>query len=122
MGLVLKLSWGELRRMPTREIRKNTLLELPSIGWQLFILDSSQSDSTAFPSCLDTYATRLLTEALSRTSDRLPCSVRRIEAQPDAASSHGTRSRTRGQASEGLGGLQNHQDGHVRTPFVRRTS
>ena len=29
-------------------------LELPSIGWQLFILDSSQSDSTAFPSCLDT--------------------------------------------------------------------
>jgi hypothetical protein len=39
-------------------------LELPSIGWQLFILDSSQSDSTAFPSCLDTYATRLLTEAL----------------------------------------------------------
>jgi hypothetical protein len=29
-------------------------LELPSIGWQLFILDSSQSDSTAFLSCLDT--------------------------------------------------------------------
>ena len=29
-------------------------LELPSIGWQLFILDSSQSDSTAYPSCLDT--------------------------------------------------------------------
>jgi hypothetical protein len=28
-------------------------LVLPSIGWQLFILDSSQSDSTAFPSCLD---------------------------------------------------------------------
>src|SRR5215207_7868844 len=65
MGLVLKLSWGELRRMPTREIRKNTLLELPSIGWQLFILDSSQSDSIAFPSCLDTYATRLLTEPLN---------------------------------------------------------
>src|SRR4051812_27045738 len=34
-------------------------LELPSIGWQLFILGSSQSDSTAFPSLLDTYATRL---------------------------------------------------------------
>ena len=28
-------------------------LELPSIGWHLFILDGSQSDSTAFPSCLD---------------------------------------------------------------------
>src|SRR5829696_5278897 len=39
-------------------------LELPSIGWQLFILGSSQSDSTAFPSSLDTYATRLLTEPL----------------------------------------------------------
>ncbi len=40
-------------------------LELPSIGWQLFILGSSQSDSIAFPSFLDTYATRLLAEALS---------------------------------------------------------
>src|SRR3712207_734109 len=40
-------------------------LELPPIGWQLFILDSSQSDSIAFPSCLDTYATYLLTEPLS---------------------------------------------------------
>ena len=29
-------------------------LELPSIGWQLFILDSSQSDSTAFLSSIDT--------------------------------------------------------------------
>jgi hypothetical protein len=29
-------------------------LELPSIGWQLFILGSSQSDSTAFLSSLDT--------------------------------------------------------------------
>jgi hypothetical protein len=29
-------------------------LELPSIGWQLLILESSPSDSTAFPSCLDT--------------------------------------------------------------------
>jgi hypothetical protein len=44
---------------------KPAVLELPPIGWQLFILDSSQSDSTAFPSCLDTYATRLLTEPLS---------------------------------------------------------
>jgi hypothetical protein len=40
-------------------------LELPSIGWQLFILGSSQSDATAFPSFLDTHATRLLTEPLS---------------------------------------------------------
>src|SRR3712207_681620 len=40
-------------------------LELPPIGWQLFILGSSQSDSTAFPSLLDTYATRLLAEPLS---------------------------------------------------------
>src|SRR5215210_4706376 len=41
------------------------------MGWQLFILDSSQSDSIAFPSCLDTYATRLLTEPLSRTKPKL---------------------------------------------------
>jgi hypothetical protein len=41
-----------------------TVLELPPIGWQLFILGSSQNDSTAFPSFLDTYATRLLPEAL----------------------------------------------------------
>src|SRR5215217_559605 len=40
-------------------------LELPSIGWQLFILDSSQSDPIALPAFLDTYATRLLTEPLS---------------------------------------------------------
>ena len=40
-------------------------LELPPIGWQLFILGSSQSDSTAFPSFLDTYATRLLAEPLN---------------------------------------------------------
>src|SRR5215218_6657292 len=41
-------------------------LELPSIGWQLFILDSSQSDPIALPAFLDTYATRLLTEPLNR--------------------------------------------------------
>jgi|SRR5215216_115598 len=40
-------------------------LELPPIGWQLFILGSSQSDPTPFPSFLDTYATRLLAEPLS---------------------------------------------------------
>src|SRR5215216_8207445 len=40
-------------------------LELPSIGWQLFILDSSQSDPIALPAFLDTYATRLLTEPLT---------------------------------------------------------
>jgi hypothetical protein len=45
-------------------------LELPSIGWQLFILDSSQSNSTAFPLCLDTYATRLLTEPLKQIAVR----------------------------------------------------
>jgi parallel beta-helix repeat protein len=39
-------------------------LELPSIGWQLFILGTPQSDSTAFLQFLDTYATRLLTEPL----------------------------------------------------------
>jgi hypothetical protein len=33
---------------------ENADLELPSIGWLLFILDSSQSDSTAYPSWLDT--------------------------------------------------------------------
>src|SRR5215211_8877691 len=41
-------------------------LELPPIGWQLFILGNSKSDSTAFPLFLDTYATRLLAEPLSR--------------------------------------------------------
>ena len=40
-------------------------LELPSIGWQLFILDNSQSDPIALPAFLDTYATRLLTEPLT---------------------------------------------------------
>src|SRR5215211_5125452 len=40
-------------------------LELPPIGWQLFILGSSQSYSTAFPTFLDTCATRLLAEPLS---------------------------------------------------------
>jgi hypothetical protein len=43
------------------------VLELPSIGWQLFILDSSQRDPIAFSAFLDTYATRLLTEPLSRS-------------------------------------------------------
>src|SRR5215218_11109547 len=42
------------------------ILELPSIGWQLFILGSCQSASTAFLSSLDTSATRLLTEPLRR--------------------------------------------------------
>src|SRR5215218_5387416 len=41
-------------------------LELPSIGWQLFILDSSQSDPITLPAFLDTYATRLLTEPLRK--------------------------------------------------------
>ena len=46
------------------------ILELPSIGWQRFILDSSQSDPIAIPAFLDTYATRLLTEPLSRRRPR----------------------------------------------------
>src|SRR5215210_1311592 len=46
-------------------IPKTGVLELPPIGWQLFILGSSQSDPTAFPPFLDTYATRLLAEPLS---------------------------------------------------------
>src|SRR5215213_9496578 len=50
-----------------------TNLELPSIGWQLFILDSSQSDPIALPAFLDTYATRLLTEPLT-TKSCLPAS------------------------------------------------
>src|SRR5215210_5878585 len=45
-------------------------LELPSIGWQLFALVGSQSDSTASFSSLDTYATRLLTEPLNRAHFR----------------------------------------------------
>ena len=39
-------------------------LEAPSIGWQLFALDSSQGDKKALVLSLDTYGTRLLTEAL----------------------------------------------------------
>src|SRR5215213_7663268 len=40
-------------------------LELPPIGWQLFILNSAQSDFKVVPSLLDTYSTHLLAEALS---------------------------------------------------------
>jgi hypothetical protein len=50
-------------------------LELPPIGWQLFIRGSSQSDSTAFPSFLATYATRLLAEALKRRVPGSRCRV-----------------------------------------------
>jgi hypothetical protein len=45
-------------------------LELAPIGWQLFILGNYESDSTAFPLLLDTYATRLLAEPLRRSQDR----------------------------------------------------
>src|SRR5215207_11639597 len=45
-------------------------LELPSIGWQLFILGSSPRDQTALPSLLATYTTRLLTEPLRCRSPR----------------------------------------------------
>ena len=44
------------------------IFELPPIGWQLFILGSSQGDSTAFPAFLGTYATRLLAEPLRRSN------------------------------------------------------
>jgi hypothetical protein len=64
-------------------------LELPSIGWQLFVLGSSQSDSTAFSSLLDTYATRLLTEPLT---DRLAL-VLAIEAPRPLAEWHDLRRR-----------------------------
>src|SRR5215218_9523702 len=47
-------------------------LELPSIGWQLFILDSSQSDPITLPAFLDTYATRLLTEPLREDPPEQP--------------------------------------------------
>src|SRR5215218_9393149 len=55
-------------------------LELPSIGWQLFILDSSQSDPIALPAFLDTYATRLLTEPLRRWIP--PSALRVAENRP----------------------------------------
>ena len=47
----------------------NFYLEAPSIGWQLFALDSSQGDKKALVLSLDTYGTRLLTEALSLPPD-----------------------------------------------------
>src|SRR5829696_7267132 len=61
-----------LRLSVPRNRGKNTTLlasitlEAPSIGWQLLALDSSECDRKAFVSSLDTYGTRLLTEALSR--------------------------------------------------------
>src|SRR5215217_8884284 len=67
----------------------NTLasLELPSIGWQLFILDSSQSDPIALPAFLDTYATRLLTEPLiPQKESEAPG---RLRWSPVSTSSHG---------------------------------
>ena len=51
-----------LREHHAHELLSN--LELPSIGWQLFVLVGSHSDATASLSLLDTYATRLLTEPL----------------------------------------------------------
>src|SRR5215203_3107916 len=62
-----------------------SLLELPSIGWQLFILDRSQSDPKALPAFLDTYATRLLTEPLSY----LVCSIRCIYVTEVAKAANG---------------------------------
>src|SRR5215217_411901 len=42
-------------------------LEAAPIGWQLFVLESGESDSIAFLLLLATYATRLLAQALSRS-------------------------------------------------------
>jgi hypothetical protein len=55
---------GPSTKDPSRNLPARCNLELPPIGWQLFILGNSQSNSTAFPSFLDTYATRLLAEPL----------------------------------------------------------
>src|SRR5215210_5583804 len=60
----------------------NRVLELPSIGWQLFALVGSQSDSTASFSSLDTYATRLLTEPLSRPPEPRDIRVRPRHRRP----------------------------------------
>jgi hypothetical protein len=57
-----------------------SLLELPSIGWQLFILDRSQSDPKALPAFLDTYATRLLTEPLIPSPHVKICFLTPLEA------------------------------------------
>src|SRR5215218_5710671 len=59
---------GICRQVARRSVRGS--LELPPIGWQLFLLGNSKSDSTAFPSFLDTYATRLLAEPLRPKSFR----------------------------------------------------
>src|SRR5215217_5559209 len=62
----MAVSRGIMR--PTSRGKPWAGLELPSIGWQLFILDSSQSDPIALPAFLDTYATRLLTEPLRQSA------------------------------------------------------
>src|SRR5215218_4975625 len=65
--------------------RPKVNLELPPIGWQLFLLGNSKSDSTAFPSFLDTYATRLLAEPLSlRFNHEGFCDVLYLHRKPHA--------------------------------------
>jgi hypothetical protein len=59
----MRLYKNQLPRKPSSFLEDD--LELPPIGWQLFILGSSQSDSIAFPSFLDTHDIRLLAEPLS---------------------------------------------------------
>jgi hypothetical protein len=50
-----------------REALKNEMhSEAAPLGWQYFILGSSESACTAFPLFLETYATRLLAQALIR--------------------------------------------------------
>ena len=54
-------------------------LELPSIGWQLFVLGSSRSDCTVLALLLDTYATRLLTERLKHRFERIRIPLAKME-------------------------------------------
>jgi hypothetical protein len=58
--------------------RETGPLELAPIGRHLFILGNSQNDSTAFPSFLDTDATRLLAEPLSYSSNVVAAEDRHV--------------------------------------------
>jgi hypothetical protein len=51
----------------------STDLELPSIGWLLFLPDSSPNDWTASCPCVVTFATRLLTEPLTHVEHISGC-------------------------------------------------
>src|SRR5215211_1631185 len=93
------------------------ILELPPIGWQLFILGSSQSYSTAFPTFLDTCATRLLAEPLSRCREK-----RRQEDEHHCLDSSGTHRRCFGQVDHAgrRPGRHHRDDPHRDSRRVRR--